>query len=1215
MVYRCGPPQTSTYNAADILARGLSRLGYDCRVVDHNDKDVSQHAKPTDIGITWGLDRTLSMQTKHRICFDPVDGWRMTPEDVAKRNKAAMLTLGLGRHSCELMASQGCERVVVLPLGVDTTKFYPREATFPDAILEKCEWFGREQSLDGRFVFASQCAIQPRKGFADIVRAFTQEFAEDEPVALLLKAQHSCWGTDGRATVREVSGTGRHPPICYSWAHCDEREQADFYRAADAFVSCSRLEGWGWPPLEAMACGTMVVATNASGHRDFLTTENAILIPTCDQVMRDAGQDGQDRNVPNAITANLVWHRPNIADVSSAMRKAFELCKPTKIMLEAMQRTARWLSPEFTGSVMARAAMSVELSMAVKPVEFPSARPTVALAIPVLNYKDLLLAELESLQSTRGVDFTVLIRDDGSDDGTADAVNARGWGFPVVVSRSEKREGLPRARKALVDMAQALDPTPEFFCYLDGDLTFPDPDWLAKLATLHVDGISGPKLVLPQAHWSSKDTPKIWAAGTLPIDKRGATLGHCGYMQDDAPAFNQPRDTSYVPGACMFMRTDMWERGLVGDTSYPPRYCDDVDLCMQVVRKIGEHNWYFPQVCVTHNCNSLRNRTDVETLEHIDARNRAFSLFWDKWFPRHQGSTNVSNNEASIDSPLVSVVMPLYNYKDFVGRAIESVERQAYRNWELIIVDDGSSDGGADIAKAASMSDSRIRVIAHDTNRGLASARNTGFAEARGKYISLLDADDEYLPNALEALVGCALKHPDSALIYGNFQWDDGSLGSAEPYAWKTIAHHNYIPCQAVLISRHAAQVAFGNDAGLRHAEDWDYWLRIAAFSRDAVTFAGQTPLYILHRHDRQLTKDNTGVRAHDKILRARARAYRTCAQKPTRVAHISYALEYGGAQEVMRQIITGTRDIHHTIFVDRSGESLERILSAEPNVESITVGLPADDYDIVHVHSWHSSAIQEWLGMPHAMPVVVTRHGTERGNEEQLPENMCAHTEVRPWPKHEVVRNGFRVIDIPNGIDFASTRRVSAQQCGSNPVIMTVSRFVDFKRPHLFFDICEHLHNRNGGAFDYLFIGGRESDPLYEECAKRIQLLGCADNFRWLSSVEHSDVLGYMKSSSMFVLCSEWEAKPLVPMEALACGCPSVASDVAGVSSIDGLSAVLPIAATASDWSNVIETHCGRITPHTPRDSDGRVMASNYAWLYRGVLIEEVRKAQRGSP
>ena len=114
------------------------------------------------------------------------------------------------------------------------------------------------------------------------------------------------------------------------------------------------------------------------------------------------------------------------------------------------------------------------------------------------------------------------------------------------------------------------------------------------------------------------------------------------------------------------------------------------------------------------------------------------------------------------DSVRVSVIMPAYNYAQFIGAAIESVLGQSWQDWELIIVDDGSTD--ATPAVIAGFHDPRIRALRRQ-NGGEAAARNSGLDLARGEYISFLDADDLYLPNALADRVAFLETHPEYGVV------------------------------------------------------------------------------------------------------------------------------------------------------------------------------------------------------------------------------------------------------------------------------------------------------------------------------------------------------------------------------------------------------------------------------------------------------------------
>ena len=107
---------------------------------------------------------------------------------------------------------------------------------------------------------------------------------------------------------------------------------------------------------------------------------------------------------------------------------------------------------------------------------------------------------------------------------------------------------------------------------------------------------------------------------------------------------------------------------------------------------------------------------------------------------------------------LVSVVIPLYNKKNYIRRAIRSVMMQTIEDFEIIIIDDGSIDGSGDVVKT--FLDSRIRLIRQE-NQGVSVARNNGVSNSRADFIAFLDADDEWLPRQLEDLLRLRKKYPE----------------------------------------------------------------------------------------------------------------------------------------------------------------------------------------------------------------------------------------------------------------------------------------------------------------------------------------------------------------------------------------------------------------------------------------------------------------------
>ncbi|MFN7954412.1 MAG: glycosyltransferase family 2 protein [bacterium] len=119
--------------------------------------------------------------------------------------------------------------------------------------------------------------------------------------------------------------------------------------------------------------------------------------------------------------------------------------------------------------------------------------------------------------------------------------------------------------------------------------------------------------------------------------------------------------------------------------------------------------------------------------------------------------------------PFVSVVIPLYDGRRFLAEAIASVRAQTFGDWELVVVDDGSRDGGAELAQAIYPA---VRVVRHDANRGLGAARNSGARHARGRYVAYLSADDLWDPEFLERTVASAEREPE-AVHFSRYRFID----------------------------------------------------------------------------------------------------------------------------------------------------------------------------------------------------------------------------------------------------------------------------------------------------------------------------------------------------------------------------------------------------------------------------------------------------------
>lgn len=134
-------------------------------------------------------------------------------------------------------------------------------------------------------------------------------------------------------------------------------------------------------------------------------------------------------------------------------------------------------------------------------------------------------------------------------------------------------------------------------------------------------------------------------------------------------------------------------------------------------------------------------------------------------------------------TPLVSIIVIFLDEERFLEEAIQSVVAQTYRNWKLLLVDDGSTDGSTAIAQRYAREHSdRVRYLEHDghQNRGMSASRNLGLRHARGELVAFLDGDDVWLPHKLEEQVALMHRYPDVAMVYGRTQYWHSWTGRPE---------------------------------------------------------------------------------------------------------------------------------------------------------------------------------------------------------------------------------------------------------------------------------------------------------------------------------------------------------------------------------------------------------------------------------------------------
>lgn len=206
----------------------------------------------------------------------------------------------------------------------------------------------------------------------------------------------------------------------------------------------------------------------------------------------------------------------------------------------------------------------------------------------------------------------------------------------------------------------------------------------------------------------------------------------------------------------------------------------------------------------------------------------------------------------------ISVIIPTFNRKKLLSRALQSVFNQTFKDYEILVIDDGSFDGTSELEILKD--NNRLRYLRSDHNRGVSASRNEGIARSRGEWIAFLDSDDEWLPRKLEKQIKWAGAHPEIEIFQTREIWIRNGVRVNPPITHEKVGGDLFrqsldrcmITPSSVMIRKELLNKVGGFNESFQACEDYDLWLRIAKSHQ-----VGLINEYLLIRyggHDDQLS-------------------------------------------------------------------------------------------------------------------------------------------------------------------------------------------------------------------------------------------------------------------------------------------------------------------------------------------------------------------------
>lgn len=283
---------------------------------------------------------------------------------------------------------------------------------------------------------------------------------------------------------------------------------------------------------------------------------------------------------------------------------------------------------------------------------------------------------------------------------------------------------------------------------------------------------------------------------------------------------------------------------------------------------------------------------------------------------------------------MVTIVIPCFNAQAYLDDALCSVRNQTYGILDIIAVNDGSTDETLRLLERHAESDPRVRIVTQP-NRGLAAARNAGLKQARGEFVSFLDADDTILPDKIDKQLRYLRSHPDIDLVYSDYFIGDSRLDLIGLVVVRipsgdrldSYSRQNWFGVMSPLVRRSMIETVGDFDETLRASEDWDYWIRCVL----AGAFGHLPgPVAVYRTHSSQMHNDSGRMlgaqkRVVNKHFRSDRRRYRL-AMAALYEASAKYA--WGAQRRVKAGIYAALSTYHSKIAsVSRPARGVSRLV------------------------------------------------------------------------------------------------------------------------------------------------------------------------------------------------------------------------------------------------------------------------------------------------